>query len=199
MTDTIRIENAAALLGVPLAAVRRLHKGGVLHGYHAKGKGRRGPIVLDLSDVELLKARLDAGEKLPRTPRDDREHREQATLFQWAETVTVEYPMLRWLHAVPNGGHRHKAVAAALTAEGLKPGVPDVCLPYPSRGYHGLYLEMKAKGGRVRPDQQPWLNYLESVGYKVNVGWSWIEGAQCILEYLGADEATIRRLTEGLI
>ncbi len=31
---------------------------------------------------------------------------------------------LLWCH-IPNGGHRHKAVAAKLKAQGVKPGVPD--------------------------------------------------------------------------
>jgi len=105
-----------------------------------------------------------------------------------------KYPMLKWIFAVPNGGDRHKAVAAKLKAEGVKPGVPDLCLPYPVTvdesiyfyHYHGLYIEMKSKEakGRVSPEQKKWLEYLEGVGYKVNVAWSANEAIQIIEAYL---------------
>ena len=48
----------------------------------------------------------------PRKPRACRtEHDEQAEVIQWAEHVKPRVPVLRWLHAIPNGGARAKAVA----------------------------------------------------------------------------------------
>ena len=57
------------------------------------------------------------------------EHQEQAALFRWAWFAQVKHPALALLYAIPNGGHRHKAVAARMKAEGVKAGVPDLCLP----------------------------------------------------------------------
>lgn len=56
---------------------------------------------------------------------------------------------------------------------GMKKGVPDLMLPIPMHGYHGLFIEMKAKGGRLSQEQKSWLNALDTFGYKtaVCVGW----------------------------
>ena len=57
------------------------------------------------------------------------EHVEQVRLFAWAKYACSTLPKLSLLYAIPNGGARHKAVAAKLRAEGVKPGVPDIsCL-----------------------------------------------------------------------
>ena len=54
------------------------------------------------------------------------------------------YPHLRPLFfSVPNGGHRHKATAARLKAEGETTGVADLILLLPNRYYHSLNIEMK--------------------------------------------------------
>jgi len=71
------------------------------------------------------------------------EHDEQVTVISWADSNVSKYPQLRWLHAIPNGGHRSKAQAGKLKAEGVKSGVADLCLPVARRGYNALYIEMK--------------------------------------------------------
>lgn len=122
------------------------------------------------------------------------EHQHQVTVFEWAEIMAQsKYPMLRWLYAIPNGGARHIVVARKLKAEGVKPGVPDICLPYPrlfcgDDPIHGLYIEMKSKDtdGRVSKDQKQWLDYLDSVGYKVSTCWSADEAIEAIEKYLNA-------------
>ena len=116
----------------------------------------------------------------------DLEHHEQAALIAWSELNLVKYPQLKWLFAVPNGGHRHKSVAAKLKKEGVKPGVPDLLLPVPSINmeYIGLAIEMKAKNGRTSPGQKEWLTGLQSNGWKTAVCYSWIEAKQVIEDYL---------------
>jgi hypothetical protein len=56
-----------------------------------------------------------------------------------------------WFHT-PNGSHRLKAVAAKLKAQGVKPGVPDVCILRPN----GLpiWIELKAFGGVLTVSQR---------------------------------------------
>ena len=75
----------------------------------------------------------------------DLEHQHQVAFF---EIVSVKYmrkyPFLdKLLFAVPNGGHRSKAQAGKLKAEGVKSGVSDILLLAPSRGYNFLCIEMK--------------------------------------------------------
>ena len=73
----------------------------------------------------------------------DHEHRHQCTIVEWATSMRYKYPELAMLYAVPNGGHRNKAVAAKLKREGVKPGQPDLTLPVARRGFHALYIELK--------------------------------------------------------
>ena len=112
------------------------------------------------------------------------EHDEQAALFGWALLQADVYPPLRLLHAIPNGGHRHKAVAAKMHAEGVKRGVPDICLPVARGDYHGLYIEMKFGRSRPSDEQLGWLEALAGQGYKTAVCWSFEAAQRVILEYL---------------
>jgi hypothetical protein len=56
---------------------------------------------------------------------------------------SIKHPALKNAFAIPNGGQRHKAVAAKLKAEGVSPGYPDIALDWPSRDYHGFVLSSK--------------------------------------------------------
>lgn len=95
---------------------------------------------------------------------------EQERLFQWAALAAGKYPELRMMHACPNGGSRHPIEAANLKRQGVKAGVPDVFLPVPRGGYHGLFIEMKRKkGGRLSPEQRVWLDLLNRLGYRAVV------------------------------
>jgi hypothetical protein len=67
-----------------------------------------------------------------------------------------KYPALRMLHAIPNGGHRHKATAARLKAAGVKAGVPDICLPVARGDWHGLYIELKVGKNKLTEAQRRW-------------------------------------------
>lgn len=85
--------------------------------------------------------------------------------MEWARLVAVRYPELQLLHHIPNGGKRRAAEAARFKAAGVKPGVPDLCLPAPRGGYHGLYIELKARGGRLSESQIEWLDALSRQRY----------------------------------
>lgn len=113
------------------------------------------------------------------------ESEEQITLFQWARLQSGKYPELSLLYHVPNGGSRNRAEAARLQAEGVKAGVPDLCLPVPRGGFHGLYIELKRqKGSKTSDDQKAWLSNLEKQGYFVALCKGWEAAAKVITEYL---------------
>lgn len=57
------------------------------------------------------------------------EAEEQIALFEWATLQSGRFPELALLYHVPNGGSRNKIEAARLRAQGVKSGVPDLCLP----------------------------------------------------------------------
>lgn len=115
---------------------------------------------------------------------DNREHREQVALFVWAEMSSAAHPELKLLFAIPNGGQRHPAVAKKLKAEGVKPGIPDTLLPVARGGYHGLFVEMKAEGGRESKHQKEKRQALTEQGYKSVVCWGFDEARKAIMEYL---------------
>lgn len=113
------------------------------------------------------------------------EHIEQMRLFTWAHYAQRIYPCLRTLYAIPNGGARHAAVAAKLKAEGVKPGVPDICLPVARGSYHGLYIELKRqRGTRPSPEQAFWLAGLAHAGYRAIWCRGWEAARDEILAYL---------------
>ena len=113
------------------------------------------------------------------------ESHEQKMLMQWADSQKQKFPQLLSLFSVPNGGLRVKAVAAQLQAEGLKPGVPDLFLAYPSNGYAGMFLEMKRRvGGRLSDAQKEWRERLSMAGYCVVVAAGWEVAKDAIIEYL---------------
>ena len=90
------------------------------------------------------------------------EHLEQAHLVMWFRRT---YPDIL-IFAIPNGGMRSKSQAMKLKVEGVVPGIPDLFVPE-----WKLWIEMKkVKGGKISPEQQNMIDYLQSVGYSVIVG-----------------------------
>lgn len=112
------------------------------------------------------------------------EHQEQVALFQWAGISERAYPELALLHAVPNGGSRHPAEAKNLKAAGVKPGVPDICLPVPRGKYHGLYIELKSQKGRPSEFQEEWISRLNQQGYMAVCCHGFEEARSAIMSYL---------------
>ena len=113
------------------------------------------------------------------------EDSEQEALFEWAAMMSRVQPCLRLLHHIPNGGKRDIDTARALRRRGVKPGVPDLCLPHPAGRFHGLYIELKkAHGGKTSDYQDEWIKALEGEGYFVAVCHGWRNAAAKIEEYL---------------
>lgn len=109
---------------------------------------------------------------------------EQQYLFQWAERQVCVYPELKLLYHVPNGGKRNIGTAVKLKKQGVKAGVPDLCLPVPRGVHHGLYIELKVGKNKTSEKQDNWLEALAEQGYSVHVFWSREEAQEKIIEYL---------------
>ena len=112
------------------------------------------------------------------------EHQHQAALIKWARHQEREFPELALLHAIPNGGKRGPKTARAMKAEGVKAGVPDLCLPVARGPYHGLYLELKTGSGRLTKDQTRWLGALAAQGFFASVAVGYHGAVGLIREYL---------------
>lgn len=109
---------------------------------------------------------------------------EQTWLFQWVATQESKYPELELLHHIPNGGKRDKRTAEKLKAEGVKAGVPDICLPVARKGYNNLYIELKRIGGKASKEQKQWIDKLNKAGNKAVIKEGWIEAAKEIIDYM---------------
>lgn len=110
---------------------------------------------------------------------------EQTSLFIWAAYNTGKWPELELMYHIPNGGSRNKAEAARLQAQGVRPGVPDICMPVARNGHHGLYIELKRqKGGRLTEKQKEWIDALLRQGYFACRCDGWEAASLIITQYL---------------
>lgn len=125
------------------------------------------------------------------------EHHEQTALIDWAFRSEGLWPELHWLYAIPNGAKlpfktvtrsgrsfRVCPEAQKLKDEGLRSGVPDLCLPVPRGKYHGLYIEMKAEDGEPSEAQLAWLEALNAQGYMAALAFGFEQARETIESYL---------------
>lgn len=136
----------------------------------------------------LLKYKRKAAMRMtPFLPSDvPSEHKEQAGFVQW---FRAKWPRVV-IFAIPNGGKRNITTARNLKLEGVVAGVPDLFIPEWS-----TWIEMKRqKGGRLSRDQEEMINYLESVGHRVVVGYGAADASDKLLKLL--DELSGRQLKE---
>ena len=96
----------------------------------------------------------------------------------------IQYCDLRKLpvYHVPNGGSRNKLEAANLKRQGVRAGVPDLCFPVALRGYHGMYIEMKAGKNTITDAQGEWLELLSRNGYYTAVCYGF-ENARRVIDW----------------
>ena len=144
--------------------------------YHLKRKGG-----------VMREAEMERADQLrPRVPTLDgwSEAEEQEALMNWASMSRGKYPQLFWLFHIPNGGTRHPAEALHLKRMGVKPGVPDLFLPFPVKPYHGLWIEMKSERGRATSLQKEWIEQLRKFGYAAFVCMGFKSAQDCLLQYL---------------
>lgn len=110
---------------------------------------------------------------------------EQQWVIQWSQQPSVleQYPELTMLYHIPNE-RADKVQAAILKSMGVKKGVPDLHLPIPSGGYHGLYIEMKALDGKPDKDQLWWADHLKANGYAHAFCYGWQQATEVLKWYL---------------
>lgn len=98
------------------------------------------------------------------------------------------YPLLKYIHHSPNGGHRAWGEGARLNMMGVRPGFPDLFFAgYINQGERipGFAIEVKSKGGSVSPEQRFWFQYFRTIGYRTLVSSDKFEIWKFIKEHLG--------------
>ena len=110
------------------------------------------------------------------------EHQEQVAVINWFRLQHRQYAS--YLFAIPNGGVRNIGTAVKLKKEGVLAGVPDLFLMIPMYGYHGLWIEMKVKGGRVSDSQKEFIKAATFMGYQSIICYGFDEAKNAINNYL---------------
>ena len=108
------------------------------------------------------------------------ETNEQRQLIQWCRTK----PELQFIFHIPNESVGGQGWIVRNRQMGVKSGVPDLMLPIPTHEYHGLFIEMKTKTGRLSEPQKKRIDALNALGYKAVVAHGWEEARCQITEYL---------------
>lgn len=116
---------------------------------------------------------------------DPSEHVEAVRLMRTVRLHQNANPVLLLFHTIPNGGKRHRVVAAKLRAEGQLAGVLDYCLPAARQGFHGLYIELKAQGGRPSEEQLVFAERVRAEGYRVEFCKGWEAAWAVLCDYIG--------------
>ena len=93
-------------------------------------------------------------------------------------------PELGLMFHVPNGGSRNRIEAAKLKRQGVRAGVPDICLPVARGGFHGLFVELKYGRNKATDRQTAWLDALRSQGYLAVECVGWDTAREVITKYL---------------
>ena len=95
-------------------------------------------------------------------------HEEADIQSEFFKVVPTFFPTLpdKLLFAVPNGGSRNKLEAINLKRQGLKPGISDVILLIPKKGFSSLCMEFKTSTGDQSDDQKEFQRQVEMCGGK---------------------------------
>jgi hypothetical protein len=105
--------------------------------------------------------------------------------------ITKKVGALCLLYSIPNEGKRSMQEADRLKRQGLRSGIPDLCLPVRSKcgKYGSLYLEMKREsGGHVSANQHKMIENLRKYGNMVEVCRNAESGLKTIAEHLGRSD-----------
>jgi hypothetical protein len=118
----------------------------------------------------------------PVTPEETSEHEEQSKFMAILRTLPLD--AAKGVFAIPNGFLRTKAMRIRAWREGVHPGVPDVFIPFASKGFHGLFLEFKSLKGTLSKPQTEYLNLARARGYKAEVVRSAEHALRVFSEYI---------------
>jgi len=118
------------------------------------------------------------------------ENQEQRALVKWLSM----HPVLKDYYLKNNNeGKRTEAQGWNLKLMGLRSGVSDLFIAYPTNRYHGLWLEVKRniiyspsqKKNDTWIAQQEWIDRMNDIGYFATFCFGWEDGKRIVEEYFG--------------
>lgn len=117
------------------------------------------------------------------------ENQEQRAIVKW---LGLHPTLKNYFCKNNNEGKRSEAQGWNLKLMGLRPGVSDLLIYYPTRTYHGLWLEVKRNKKYSKSEmltdtwiaQQEFINLVKSVGYAGETCYGFLDGKRIIETYL---------------
>lgn len=87
---------------------------------------------------------------------------------------------------IPNEGKRSKVGGYLLKRQGLRKGVSDFFLPLASKGFHGLWIELKStdQKRKATKEQLDWLERMIKMGYAAHIAYGWLHASRIVMDYL---------------
>lgn len=99
----------------------------------------------------------------------------QIQVYEWVKQKTD----LPFLH-IANEGKRSVSNGRILKRMGMRSGVSDIFIPRASRGYHGLWIELKTGGTKPTREQIQFLDDMIREGYEARL----IYEAQSAIDFI---------------
>lgn len=113
------------------------------------------------------------------------EQRLQTGVMRW---VDATFPEIAHLVMASAGGVRTSmSQAVKMKSMGYRKGTPDIFVAVPKGGRHGLFLELKAIGGKASPEQNIMLANLQAQGYAAAVVVGFEQVKATLTAYLSRD------------
>lgn len=114
------------------------------------------------------------------------EHQIQCAFVALCRLHESRYPALALAYAIPNAGAgASRGQAGKMKAEGVRPGVPDWCLPVANDRHIGLYIEFKRQQHWQATDAQKSMwSRLRLAGHQVEVCWDAEMAWGVVMRYL---------------
>jgi hypothetical protein len=103
--------------------------------------------------------------------------------FQKAIASYLDFKGVLWFHP-PNEIKAKPQYMAKRKQQGVKSGVPDICILEPNSKYYGLFIELKVGYNKLSKNQENWIDKLGVRAYKTAVSYSLDETRAIIDEYL---------------
>lgn len=117
----------------------------------------------------------------PKKPK--RNNYESQLQIQCVQYFRLQYRNYKII-AIPNGGYRDRRTAKTLVEEGVESGVADLFVIKPNKEYAGLWIEMKWGSNGQSENQKKFQIYVERMGYKYVVAYTFDEFKNEVDNYL---------------
>lgn len=106
------------------------------------------------------------------------------TLMEWVHTHPQLKTIAKFIMHFPNEGKRTNSFGKLMKSFGMRAGVSDLFIALPRGGYHGAWIELKSKKGRLSQAQVEFLEDMKSQDYFVSVCYSLDEAIMIVTNYV---------------